>query len=666
MGISVFRWLLVAGIAILQGAPAVAAHPLDPLSSSEIESAVSVLRGSGDTNAETRFVLIDLDEPNKQDVLAWKPGQPFPRRAFVIARRDRTVYQGVVDLGARRVENWRAVPHVQSAILEEEIEEARRITLADSGWRNAMRRRGFETFETIFCAPFSAGHPDDPTELGHRLVRVVCFAGPVSEANVWGRPIEGLTAIVDLDAKKVIRLIDRGAPPVAGRPPRVPETTLRQLQAVSPRASVRTPQLADFSISGNEVHWKHWLFHFRMDERAGLILSLLRYTDAGRERSVLYRGSLAEMFVPYMDPDESWSFRTFMDEGEYGLGLLSSPLTPGIDCPTNAAFLDAVLPDEHGRPVHGKSVMCLFERDTGAPLWRHYETVNGRFQGQSSVELVLRTIPSVGNYDYVIDWVLAPTGVIRVEVGATGIDQVKGVAASTIHDPSAAADTAYGDLVAANLVGTNHDHFLSFRLDLDIDGTGNTLLREKLVPQLVSDAVGRRSLWRVAEETVEAEGPLAAGEHGGGEIWRIVNPNLMNRLEQHPGYELRPDHSTTSLLAPDDPSQRRAGFSAASLWVTAYDPSELYAAGPFPNQNAGGDGLPVYAARQRPVVNADIVLWYTMGFHHLPRPEDWPVLPTMWHSLSLVPYGFFQYNPSADAPLWVAPPDSPLERGSDR
>jgi primary-amine oxidase len=37
-----------------------------------------------------------------------------------------------------------------------------------------------------------------------------------------------------------------------------------------------------------------------------------------------------------------------------------------------------------------------------------------------------------------------------------------------------------------------------------------------------------------------------------------------------------------------------------------------------------------------------------MGFHHLPRPEDWPVLPTIWQSVSLVPYGFFDRNPAVD------------------
>lgn len=653
------RELQHAGFAILllvaaSSASCLSAHPLDPLSASEIDTTMAVLRAANAVDPGTRYSLIDLDEPAKQEVLAWKPGQPIIRKAFVIARRGRTVYQGVVNLGARRVEHWEAAPHVESAILNEEIDNARQITIAHSGWRAAMRKRGFDRLDQVFCAPLSAGYSADPSEAEHRLVRVVCFAGPVTDINVWARPIEGLVAVVDLDAGKVVRLVDKGSPPVAGKPPQIAEPPVPTKQAASQRAPRHKSLRQTFAVTGNEVRWKNWSFHYRMDRRAGLIVSLVRYTDGGRERSVLYRGSVAEMFVPYMDPDEGWSFRTFMDVGEYGLGLLSSPLAPGIDCPADAAFFDAILPDDDGRPVLGKSVICLFERDTAAPAWRHYEAVNGRYQGQAAVELVLRTIPSIGNYDYVIDWVLTPAGVIRIDVGATGIDQVKGVAASSMHDPSAAADTAYGEMVAPYLVGTNHDHFFSFRLDLDIDGTANKLLLEKLVPQLLPGTTGRRSLWQVSEETIGTEGPLG-GQHDGGEMWRIVNPNLTNRLGQHPGYEIRSDHSIISLLAPDDPAQRRAAFSASPLWITAYDPQELYAAGPFPNQNAGGEGLPVYAARHRPIVNADIVLWCTMGFHHLPRPEDWPVLPTMWHSLSLIPAAYFDHNPAFRRGLAGAP-----------
>jgi Cu2+-containing amine oxidase len=71
-------------------------------------------------------------------------------------------------------------------------------------------------------------------------------------------------------------------------------------------------------------------------------------------------------------------------------------------------------------------------------------------------------------------------------------------------------------------------------------------------------------LSRVAEESVGTEGPLAAGAHGGDEVWRIVNPSLTNCLGQHPGYELRPDHSTTSPLRR---TIRRSGAPAFRLQV---------------------------------------------------------------------------------------------------
>jgi primary-amine oxidase len=501
-----------------------------------------------------------------------------------------------------------------------------------------VRKRGYTAFEDFFCAPLSAGYFADPPEERHRLLKVTCFVTAGSRTNLWGRPIEGLYAVVDLDEKRVVRLVDAGIVPVS-------RDSHEFAQAVPPGSTESTAR-RNFTLDGNQVRWDKWSFHFRMDRRVGLILSLLRFVDQGRQRMVLYRGSIAEMFVPYMDPDGGWSFRTYMDVGEYGFGLLSSPLKPGIDCPAHAVFIDATLPNDRGEPVVGRSRICLFERSADAPLWRHAEAVNGAYGGRPATELVVRTIPSVGNYDYIIDWVLTEAGALRIDVGATGIDEVKAVAARTMADPSAARDTAYGTLVAPNLVAVNHDHFLSFRLDVDIDGPANTLVRQRLVQQRLDGSDGRRSLWRLAEENIGEEGPLNAGAHGGDEVWGIVNPNLTNRLGQHPGYELRHGHSATSLLAPDDFPQHRAGFSAAPLWITAYDPKELYAAGPYPNQSKGGDGLPAYVARHRPVVNADIVLWYTMGFHHLPRPEDWPALPTMWHSVSLVPYGFFDHNPT--------------------
>ena len=195
-------WALVAALIILQGVRALSAHPLDPLSGREIAAAVAVLRASGKIDAGTWFALIDLDEPPKADVLAWKPGQPFARHAFIVARRERTVYEALVDLGARKLMRWEAVPNVQTAILAEEWKEAQEITRADPGWQAAMRKRGYTDFDHFFCAPLSAGYFADPAEEGRRLLRVTCFETAGSRSNLWARPIEGLYAVVDLDEKR--------------------------------------------------------------------------------------------------------------------------------------------------------------------------------------------------------------------------------------------------------------------------------------------------------------------------------------------------------------------------------------------------------------------------------------------------------------------------------
>ena len=98
---------------------------------------------------------------------------------------------------------------------------------------------------------------------------------------------------------------------------------------------------------------------------------------------------------------------------------------------------------------------------------------------------------------------------------------------------------------------------------------------------------------------------------------------------------------------------RRAAFATRNLWVTPYEPDERRAAGDHPNQHAGGDGLPAWTAADRDLVDTDVVLWHTFGVTHIPRPEDWPVMPVEYTGFQLVPVGFFDRNPAID----VAPTD---------
>ncbi len=121
------------------------------------------------------------------------------------------------------------------------------------------------------------------------------------------------------------------------------------------------------------------------------------------------------------------------------------------------------------------------------------------------------------------------------------------------------------------------------------------------------------------------------------------------------------------LVDEDDMPLARALFATQHLWVTPYDPDERWAAGDYPNQSEPGQGLPAWTANRRPVENTDIVLWYTLGFHHMPSAEDWPVYNLGWHSLTVKPYNFFDRNPALDAaPLAepVAQPSSGAGSGS--
>jgi primary-amine oxidase len=86
------------------------------------------------------------------------------------------------------------------------------------------------------------------------------------------------------------------------------------------------------------------------------------------------------------------------------------------------------------------------------------------------------------------------------------------------------------------------------------------------------------------------------------------------------------------------------------LWVTPYAEDEKYAAGDYPNQHAGGEGLPKWTEGDRPIDHTDIVVWYTFGHHHIPRPEDYPVMPTAYSGFYLKPVGFFDASPAMDVP----------------
>ena len=514
-----------------------------------------------------------------------------------------------------------------------------RILRADPRWRQALLARGIRDLSRIAVISWSAGYYALPgTETG-RIVRAVPHSLEGNTRNFFAHPVEGLVAHVNLTTGKVIDLLDTGRNiPVPKTPSELSAPFNLPLREPAAPLNITQPNGPGYTIQDGEVRWQKWRFRFAMHPREGLVLYTVGYEDGGRVRPILYRASLSEMVVPYGDPSAGWFFRNSFDAGEFGLGLNASSLRPGVDCPANCRTFDAAMVEPTGQPSLQRSVIALYERDGGI-LWKHDEEVRrGR-------DLVIGFVSTVGNYDYAFDWIFRQDGSLEMKASLTGIMAVKAVADGAPHDP-------FSHLVAPNTAAPHHEHFFTFRLDFDVDGAASNRVVEMNSAPIPTGPHNPNGGGFEMHETVLATESAAQRNLNlaSGRKWIVQNTSAKNALGTPTGYALLPGENAIPFAQPDSWIRKRAGMLNAHIFVTPYAQTEMYAAGDYPNQSKGGDGLPKWTKANRPVDGRDVVLWYTMGITHNPRPEDWPVMPVHSGGFKLVPWGFFGKNPAMDLP----------------
>jgi primary-amine oxidase len=545
------------------------------------------------------------------------------------------------------LEFWKEVPGVQAPITEVELDTMSDVAKRDPRVMAALRARGVTNLSSIRCDLIPLTFKIFPEQAGRRIGYGDCMDSH-GAYHAWGRAIEGLYIVADMTDEKILNVIDRGAVPIPKGDIDFEEAEANPREGSTPLL-VNQPLGPGYKIHNGEVSWQNWRFRFRLDPRVGPVINLVRYQDGDELRSVMYEGSLSEMYVPYMDTDAGWNSRAFLDAGEFLLGGLIKPVGPD-DCPAHAQYFTGIVPSDQGTPVLKPQLACLFEHATDGPAWRHME--NGVLSGRPARELVLRTAAVAGNYDYLLDWVFQQDGTIRVAVGATGIVETKAVKETlTAH---AMGDGPFklehGTLVAPNLLAVNHDHYFSYRLDLDVDGPNNSFMIDRLVPEQVSGEA-RKSIWAAQSSIAKTEKDaiLDIDLHRPA-MWHFMNPSHHGALDYPSGYEIMPGPTAISFVSPGDPAQKVGAFSGHQMWVTPYNADELFAAGVYVTRDKELDGLPLWTQANRPIENADIVGWYTLGFHHVVRLEDWPVMPTLWHEFLVRPANFFDKNPVLTLP----------------
>ena len=635
------------GLARPPEAPAAPArHPLDPLSPEEITRAVAILREVRRLPATYRFVSVALNEPAKALVLRPPSDGVVPREAAMVLldKATGTGYEAVVDLAKRSVPRFEALPPgTQPAIMLDEFAECEEAARNCPAFREALKRRGIEDMNLVMVDAWSAGHygNEPPEDKGKRLVRSLSWVKANGLDNGYARPIEGVVTIIDLNRKEVVRVEDHGVVPLPPKDGNWTRSAVPKLRDDLKPLDVSQADGPSFTIEGQEVRWQKWAFRVGFNPREGLVLNTVGYDG----RPILYRGSVAEMIVPYGDPKTSAYRKNVFDLGEYGIGMLANSLALGCDCLGTIRYFDGHLADNQGRVVTIKNAVCVHEEDIGL-LWKHTDWRTNQSEVRRSRRLAVSMIANVGNYDYGFYWYFYQDGSIQLEVKLTGIVNTQAL--------KPGEKPVYGTEVAPRLNAPNHQHFFNARLDLDVDGPANTRHRGQHPGHALRPRQPRRRRVRGRGDTLDqgvgrpAEhqphfGPVLAGRQRVEE----ERDGRSGRVSALPGREHPAPcpavggHPQAGRL----PDQQPLGHPLSAARAVSR-PANIPTRTPRPT------ACPAWTKADREIGQADVVLWYTFGQTHIPRVEDWPVMPATSIGFMLRPDGFFNANPALD----VAPP----------
>lgn len=253
---------------------------------------------------------------------------------------------------------------------------------------------------------------------------------------------------------------------------------------------------------------------------------------------------------------------------------------------------------------------------------------------------------TISNYEYILQWIFDTAANIHYEVRATGIMSLVPADQNVVHDIN------YGILVSPGVMAPIHQHIFCLRLDPAIDGYNESAIVYDDVKAHQWNAASNPYgvAFGVESTTIERESFLDLDARLNRAV-KMVNPSRKNAVSHKaPGYKVVVAPTQLQLADPRSMHGIRAEFADHHFYFTKGSEDELYPAGEFPWQHTGGVGVRTWASRKGKLAQGEGVVWCVFGFTHVPRPEDWPVMPVETFRVGLKPVNFFENNPALDVP----------------
>ncbi|ESO94443.1 hypothetical protein LOTGIDRAFT_118238 [Lottia gigantea] len=406
-----------------------------------------------------------------------------------------------------------------------------------------------------------------------------------------------------------------------------------------------------YEIKHRQVKYMDWKFDFRMSPLTGPQIYNIMY---GNDR-IAYEVGLQEIIVFYSGANPATRMTDFVDSGAL-IGTHSKSLIPGADCPETATFMSASFLSEVTEEPHtNERAFCIFEQNTGVPLKRHLSyaiSEGGFYGGVMDNVLILRTILTIVNYDYIFDFIFHQNGAMEVRAVSTGYIY------TTFHSPE---EDKYGFKLNKNIIGNMHHHNFHFKADLDVLGTSN---RYETLDILTEDA--DNSMWTGIEGDVynqiyyqrnlkNTERQAAYKFNFDTPKYHIIhNGDKRTRYDAPRAYRIHINGMSKQTLKEDQGNEGTVKWARYQLAVTKYKKDEFGSSSPYKMFDARSPivDFKTYIDDDENIVDEDLVLWLTMGVHHIPHTEDLPITPTPGAHLSfaLLPYNYFDIDPSVHSP----------------
>ncbi|XP_009646617.2 membrane primary amine oxidase-like isoform X3 [Egretta garzetta] len=398
-------------------------------------------------------------------------------------------------------------------------------------------------------------------------------------------------------------------------------------------------QLESAYVQGRISVEKAWSFAFGMSVNTGLRLFDIRH----KGERVAYEISVQEALSVYGSNCPGGMSTRYMD-GSFGIGRHTSPLVRGVDCPYSATYVDTYSLSETLSPSKRKASLCIFEQNLGSPLRRHYSNLQSFYYGGLvNSALVVRSIATMGNHDYVWDFIFYQSGAIEGKVQATGY-----ASSSFLHGDG----LRYGNRVWEHTLGTIRTHSINYKVDLDVGGVKNSLVAHDMAFEMV------RAPWspeqqierpRLTKKVLDTEDQAAFRLQSKMPRYIYFAANSKNKWGHQRGYRIQITSFAGEHVPESSSMERAISWARYQLAVTRRKEEEPTSTSIY-NQNDPWTPTVTFAnfINNETITNEDLVAWITTGFLHIPHSEDIPNTVTVGNSVGFLlrPYNYYDLDPS--------------------